>query len=31
MKIDAFCHILPKEYADRFLALQGAPEVEFLK
>lgn len=31
MKIDAFCHILPKQYADRFLALDGAPEVENLK
>jgi uncharacterized protein len=31
VKIDAFCHILPKEYAERFLALEGVPEVENLR
>lgn len=31
MKIDAFCHILPKEYAERFLSLDGPPEIENLK
>jgi predicted TIM-barrel fold metal-dependent hydrolase len=31
MKIDSFCHILPREYADRFFALDDAPALRNLQ
>ncbi|WP_260695476.1 amidohydrolase family protein [Streptomyces sp. IB201691-2A2] len=30
-KIDAFCHVLPRDYADRLFALEGVPAVANLR